>query len=162
MTAVFHIAVCRKPVEGTVSSNVVKYGVGGLNIDGCRIGTEVRFNAAANKPGGNSLNMSLVGMPQDVEGRIAKGRWPANIILVHDQTCKPAGIKKVKGCQGGDGTLRKTTKNMFNASKQVRMSSYTDESGMETVEAWDCTDGCPVKKLDDKSGASRFFKGIVT
>jgi hypothetical protein len=27
----------RKPLEGTVAQNVLKHGVGGLNIDGCRI-----------------------------------------------------------------------------------------------------------------------------
>ena len=27
----------RKPLEGTVAQNVLKWGVGGINIDGCRI-----------------------------------------------------------------------------------------------------------------------------
>ena len=53
-----------------------------LNIDGCRVGTEKRFNqAAGNKAGGNSLNMSAVGMPE-ADGKACIGRWPAN--LIHD------------------------------------------------------------------------------
>ena len=77
------ICLARKPIEGTVAANVLKWGVGGLNIDGCRVGDEERYNApAGNKAGGNSLNMSAVGMPQDVEGTTAKGRFPAN--LMHD------------------------------------------------------------------------------
>lgn len=77
------ICVARKPMAGTVAANVLAHGTGGLNIDGCRIGDEVRFNApAGNKPGGNSYNMSAVGMPQDVEGCSVAGRWPAN--FVHD------------------------------------------------------------------------------
>lgn len=32
--------LARKPIKGTVAENVLKYGTGGLNIDGCRIGTE--------------------------------------------------------------------------------------------------------------------------
>lgn len=77
------IVVARKPLGGTVAANVLAHGTGALNIDGCRVGDEVRFNAAAgNKAGGNSLNMSAVGMPQDAAGREAIGRWPAN--LIHD------------------------------------------------------------------------------
>lgn len=77
------ICLARKPLEGTVAANVLKWGVGGLNIDGCRVGDEERYNApAGNKAGGNSLNMSAVGMPQDVKGTTAIGRFPANFI--HD------------------------------------------------------------------------------
>lgn len=77
------ITVARKPLIGTVAVNVLAHGTGGLNVDGCRVGNDVRFNAAAaNKPGGNSLNMGVVGMPQDAAGREATGRWPAN--LIHD------------------------------------------------------------------------------
>lgn len=32
------IVVGRKPLSGTVAANVLEYGTGGLNIDGCRIG----------------------------------------------------------------------------------------------------------------------------
>lgn len=32
------IILARKPLEGTVAQNVMKHGVGGLNIDACRIG----------------------------------------------------------------------------------------------------------------------------
>ena len=31
------IVLARKPLEGTVAENVLKWGVGGLNIDGCRV-----------------------------------------------------------------------------------------------------------------------------
>ena len=34
------VIVARKPIEGTVANNVLKWGTGGLNIDGSRIGTE--------------------------------------------------------------------------------------------------------------------------
>jgi len=77
------ICVARKPTVGTVAANVLQFGTGGLNIDGCRVGDDVRYNPpAGNVAGGNSLNMSAVGMPQDAEGRTAIGRWPAN--LIHD------------------------------------------------------------------------------
>ena len=76
------ITVARKPFKGTVANNVLTHGTGAINIDGCRVGTEERFNlAAGNKAGGNSLNMSAVGMP-DADGKACVGRWPAN--LIHD------------------------------------------------------------------------------
>lgn len=77
------ITVARKPLVGTVAANVLAHGTGAINIDGCRVGTEVRVNpSAGNKPGGASLNMSSAGMPADAPPREAVGRWPAN--LVHD------------------------------------------------------------------------------
>lgn len=94
------ICVARKPLIGTVAANVLAHGVGGLNIDGCRVGDEVRFNApAGNVAGGNSLNMSAVGMPQDAEGRTVAGRWPAN--LIHDGSDEVlAAFPDAKGQQG--------------------------------------------------------------
>ncbi len=77
------ITVARKPFKGTVAANVLEHGTGAINVDGCRVGTEQRYNPpAGNKAGGNSLNMSAAGMPQDADGRMAAGRWPAN--LIHD------------------------------------------------------------------------------
>ena len=77
------IVVARKPLsEKTVAANVLRWGTGGLNIGGCRIGTKVRFNdGAGNKPGGNALMMSKKEMPQDFKGTPCVGRFPANIIL---------------------------------------------------------------------------------
>ncbi|NDB61562.1 site-specific DNA-methyltransferase, partial [bacterium] len=34
------IVLARKPVKGTVANNVLTYGVGGINIDGTRVGSE--------------------------------------------------------------------------------------------------------------------------
>jgi len=71
------VVVARKPLVGTVAANVLEWGVGGLNIDGSRIGTEERTNAG----------MSSLGVmhddnwqPKQVSSTV-QGRWPANIIL---------------------------------------------------------------------------------
>jgi DNA modification methylase len=82
------IVMARKPVEGTVANNVLKYGTGGLNIDGSRIGTEERINqpasysndsptrGASNGGQQGGFNYSSEASPTQVIGR-----WPANIIL---------------------------------------------------------------------------------
>jgi site-specific DNA-methyltransferase (adenine-specific) len=76
--------LARKPIsEKTIAENVLKWGTGGINIDDCRVGDNEMINqSAGNKAGGNSLNMSVKGMPQEVNPTINKGRFPAN--LIHD------------------------------------------------------------------------------
>lgn len=76
--------LARKPLsEKNVASNVLKWGTGGINIDGSRVGNEELVNRpAGNKPGGNSLNMSVTGMPKNAQETTANGRFPANVI--HD------------------------------------------------------------------------------
>jgi len=77
------IVMARKPLsEKTVAKNVLEHGTGGINIDGSRIGTEVRTY------GGMSANQPEVGtfrddnwVPKDIEVTVS-GRWPANFI--HD------------------------------------------------------------------------------
>jgi site-specific DNA-methyltransferase (adenine-specific) len=88
------IVLARKPLEGTVAENVSKWGVGVLNIDGCRI------PANGDKLDGGRVSTTTEGWDRpwkhDAEAvtacrergaeAVAKaeamGRWPANII--HD------------------------------------------------------------------------------
>lgn len=71
------IVLARKALDGTVGGNVLSHGVGALNIDGCRVGDEVRVNASASS---NEIYGQFQG--DETDGRAAIGRWPANI--VHD------------------------------------------------------------------------------
>jgi site-specific DNA-methyltransferase (adenine-specific) len=84
------IVMARKPIEGSVAQNVLKHGVGGLNIDGCRIeyqnGFENEFSETYLKSGhskeddgGDVLNIS--GGKRNGVYVNAEGRFPANIIL---------------------------------------------------------------------------------
>jgi len=76
------IVVARKPIIGTVANNVLTYGTGALNIDGSRVGTEVRknnINDFSNQHGnqfGNGAPIAKLGESE------VTGRWPANVI--HD------------------------------------------------------------------------------
>ena len=85
------IVVARKPLIGTVAENVLAHGVGGLNIDGCRIGDEKReykggmgrFNESAQRQGYRPFT---AGVPsQSEETFTAVGRWPANLILSYPE-----------------------------------------------------------------------------
>lgn len=75
------ITVARKPLsEKTVAENVLKWGTGGINIDGSRIGTEVRFNAPAGNTGDEPV--PIMKSNDEYQGQEVTGRFPAN--LIHD------------------------------------------------------------------------------
>lgn len=73
------IIVARKPFVGTVAENVVRYGTGALNIEGCRIGNEQTTTIR----NGNSGKNGIYQKDNRTFARInPPGRWPAN--LIHD------------------------------------------------------------------------------
>jgi site-specific DNA-methyltransferase (adenine-specific) len=99
------IIMARKPLIGTVAANFEKHGTGGLNIDGCRVGTE----STITRRNGNSGSHGRYGVDNRVFTREnPPGRWPAN--LIHDgseevvagfpetKSGKPCGMKT-----GGQG-----------------------------------------------------------
>lgn len=74
--------LARKPLsEKTVAGNVLKWGTGGLNIDGCRIGVDTRFNPPTHKAA--TAATAAMGDFSNCkgEGTLATGRFPANVIL---------------------------------------------------------------------------------
>lgn len=75
------IILAKKPNEKGLSTaeNVLKWGTGGLNIKKCRVGTEKRWNSAAQ----SSLE-SFNASPKsgiDYKGSEVEGRWPSNILI---------------------------------------------------------------------------------
>src|SRR5699024_236627 len=46
--AIEPIILARKPLDGTVANNVLAHGVGGLNIDACRVATEDNTRRVSN------------------------------------------------------------------------------------------------------------------
>jgi DNA modification methylase len=76
------IVLARKPLIGTVATNVIIHGTGALNIDGSRVGS----NAGYSYPNGAGGNTFSVGKPSDGKRtepiKSTQGRWPANFI--HD------------------------------------------------------------------------------
>ena len=81
------IIVARKPCEGSCVDNVLEYGVGGLNIDGCRIGSEERsYGGMSSKQPENAGCFRDDGwQPKDIEVTVS-GRYPSNVILTYDDT----------------------------------------------------------------------------
>jgi site-specific DNA-methyltransferase (adenine-specific) len=73
------VIFARKPIEGTVANNVLKWGTGGLNIDGSRIGTETI--STHNAPKGTFAGGEPDRGSDTSSYKEHTGRWPANIIL---------------------------------------------------------------------------------
>lgn len=74
------VLMARKPLsEPTIAANVLKWGTGGINVDGCRIGTQPgdELTPRNNKVGQNGWKNSSGGYVEPSP----LGRWPANLLL---------------------------------------------------------------------------------
>ena len=81
------IVMARKPLEGTVANNVLVHGVGGINIDGCRVGMSDKDKEQSLnnwKPNGYELKESIYEFGTEIVAteQNTQGRFPANFI--HD------------------------------------------------------------------------------
>lgn len=80
------IVVAMKPLDGTYANNAKVWGVAGLDIESCRVGTESRPKIIldAKETNGNTyagrINGSLAGGSK-VVGTTTQGRYPSNVIL---------------------------------------------------------------------------------
>jgi DNA modification methylase len=101
------IVVARKPLVGTVAANVLLWGVGGLNIDGSRIGTEggAKYQENSGYTKSEPSALSAYASSPKVDGL---GRWPANIILdeytaglLDEQAPSTGAFAKVKSGHSG-------------------------------------------------------------
>lgn len=75
------IVMARKPLEGTNIDNVLKYGTGAINIDGCRIETDEKLNIGSNNRENSVVNFGMKDN-KDSQKQNELGRYPAN--LMHD------------------------------------------------------------------------------
>jgi site-specific DNA-methyltransferase (adenine-specific) len=96
------IIMARKPLIGTVASNVLAHGTGALNIDGCRVG--IRENPRITDAKQTSNTFGAIDSPG---GKLLPdARWPAN--LIHDGSEEVlAAFPRAPGQQGrarSDGT----------------------------------------------------------
>ena len=75
------VCLARKPLsEPTVAANVLKWGTGALNIDGCRVPLDGEKKTSGGCAGKTALHEG--GISDRVAEDNTKGRWPANVI--HD------------------------------------------------------------------------------
>jgi site-specific DNA-methyltransferase (adenine-specific) len=131
------ICLARKPLsEKTIVDNVIKWGTGGINIDGCRIGTDGGTKKVDIDKDSNTLFDGGRHNSGKIE-ELGEGRFPANILFDEEAA-------QILDEQSG---ITKTT-----ADKNYKYSNT------------DCSDSSNTFKgrgkytpREDKGGASRFF-----
>src|SRR5690606_33098051 len=111
------IVLARKPLsENTIAENVMKWGTGGLNIDGCRIGTEgggTRCNKrdelgnCLGHPDRRGTAYGVTYHARESEG--VQGRFPANVLLDEEAAAmldEQSGIRQggARPARRGPGT----------------------------------------------------------
>lgn len=151
--AVERWVLARKPIAGTVAANVLAHGTGALNVDGCRVESGARplldrtadesDSTAYHKRGGSVA-----------AGETTLGRWPANVVLSHAETCgdecDPACPVAALDAQSGHlrGDARVLSDRVEKASKRAAANAY----------GYDVSTGRPLAvHPDGGGGASRFF-----
>ena len=153
------ICVARKPLDGTVAQNVLKWGTGALNIDGCRIEGEKPQVTQGINTNPSSYN---VAKEQRISGDPHEGRWPAN--LCHDDSdevraCFPesagqqADVRGTEPSKPGDyGVYASMDRTPFKARGR-RGKGFTLPGG----ENGDPKPNGPTYAGEEDTSAARFF-----
>ena len=121
------IIVARKPFKGSLVDNVIENGVGGLNIDECRVGELGGVKKIDIEPNSGSKNSGF-GCNGKLED-LNMGRFPANVILTYDENdfeevC--GGFPDTKGGNRHNTAIRRSDKTSFGFEKNTR-NEFNDE-----------------------------------
>lgn len=151
------ILLARKPLEGTYVQNIQRWGCGALNIDRGRIAAPAIYKTRCDTVTGHKSNEDGAVYGEWKAGRnnswSPRGRWPANLLLLHGPKCYVRGNKSVqfpinrweegaKPFGGGAGT------------------PYVSENQSFEVEIWDCK--CELKAPAHVESWHTYFKGFAS
>lgn len=139
-----------KMFDGTIVENCLKHGTGGLDIEGTRIGAVERFNGAAGNTGESAASVAPVNV-SGYAGKTVVGRHPANLVLSHSPECVHLGTRGVRGSVPSGP--RWTAPSTSHARGKMNGGLVEGrEPGIETVDAYDCVEDCPIRLLDAQGG----------
>lgn len=139
--AIEPIILARKPLDGTVARNVLAHGVGGLNIDACRIeaGDLEELQKNWDRTQSENQGIASTGLAQiDLSDRKPAGRFPANVLL--DEHAAEEMDKQSGNVNGVIGMKKVSGGHNFN------IGEHTPQKFNKTSE-----------RIKDSGGASRFF-----
>ena len=146
------IIVARKPINRSVLENIEKYGVGGINIDSCRIPLQCEdfkdlrvIHRSGNLSSGpfNSTNCGLT-KSDNVSVLKQNGRFPSNVILTYNKEDEQEVCSGFPYNDNPNGSI--TNPNLNNAlGKSGIYGKYSDK-----VQLWE--------SYQDSGSASRYFK----
>ena len=146
------IVVARKPLAGTLGANLLAYGTGALNVDGCRVNPGEMITGGGNGSGNvGGIMGPKTGQRPRVEPHNA-GRWPSNVMLVHGPSCRLAGTRTIRGDNRKGSAGQRPGGFLSIGADPGDTAPNGPLYGDAEVEVWDCTEGCPVAELDRQSG----------
>lgn len=148
------IILARKPIsESNIAQNVMKYGTGGLNIDGTRVKSDEMLGRPQSDSQDGVMHMGLKDNEWN-DNSTGKGRFPANLILSHHSQCKYIGKKEV-----GSGEERINDKHESFSPHEGYKGMYVDkipgqvrQYGKETVDDYICHEDCPIRIMNEQTG----------
>lgn len=163
-----HWILARKPFVGSVNKNLAQHGTGALQIDACRVkaaggSPSVKRRATAKRTGNNPGKPGAKGFvnrttPERYQAERAGeqiGRYPPHVILTHAPGCRLVGTKRVKT---GKAHRTKSGGKSFGGTFTKRSMpdmTYADQDGKESMPAFECVEGCPVREVDSQSGIAK-------
>lgn len=140
--------LARKPLAGTVAANVLAHGVGALNIDGCRVACDAR-PALSHDGEKQQYGSYSTRTGSRAVGETTLGRWPANVVLSHAETCgdecDPAC--PVAALDAQTSTLRGDVPAQSQRTRRGSQRTTYSPIGVSPMS----------KPYADEGGASRFF-----
>ncbi|NYH49393.1 DNA methyltransferase [Xanthomonas arboricola] len=164
------ITMARKPLIGTVTANHEAHGVGGLQIDACRIATTEKLGGGDQSPEAKSVSEgwdrpwmrdpdAKAAHAQRVTPNVAHaeslGRWPAN--LIHDGSPEVlAAFPNAPGqmADASTNSQERKTQNAYGAMRRGRADERSADSENGGAVGLHMRPGA--RRLDSGS-ASRFF-----
>lgn len=137
------IAVARKPLAkgATVAANVLQFGTGAINIDGCRVEPTGESRARAGEcsqnrryPDAGGTNFAAT---PGIRGGDPAGRWPAN--LLHDGSPEVVALFPAE------------------AGQQAALKTRSSDKTRNTFGAFNGEDDAHFEPHDERGSAARFF-----
>lgn len=155
-----HWILCRKPKSGSIAQNLLKHGVGAMNIDGTRVRTDWNEPDRPDswKKSGHTADPDaekIAAPPGEGINLHPDGRWPANVVFTHSAGCVRRGTATVAGDNRGDCSGRRDGGFFATGSKSGTGEPNARVYGTETVPDYDCAPDCPVAELARQSGQSQ-------
>jgi site-specific DNA-methyltransferase (adenine-specific) len=125
------IVMARKPFKGSVAQNVLEWGTGGINVDGCRIGNETRtVPVHIDDVKEDNTLFGLHPTIQHERVETTQGRFPANIIFDEEAgkiLDEQSGITKSGKSTGLTPTKARSWKN--SSKEGINRIGHNDEAG---------------------------------
>ena len=127
------ILLCMKPCDGTFAQNAEKWGQAGINIDGCRIGTNeiLQGSTVRNDIRSGNFGKGHNPNPGDIPNfkQSSNGRWPANVIFDEE-----AGkmLDEMSGNLGkSQGTQKSSANNLYGTygPREIKKIGHGDTGG---------------------------------